>query len=243
MLRSMTAAEVAPGRARSLFAGLGSDYDRWSAVLSLGQDPRWRRFLVSHVPAGPDAHVVDVACGTGLVTRELVRRWGCRVTGVDQSPEMLAGARARIGAASGRVELLEGRAEQLPFADAAFDGLTCTYLLRYVEDVPATLTELARVLRPGAPFGYLEFALPRQGPLRWAWHLYTGAGLPLAGRVISPAWHEVGVFLRPSILEFCARYPPERLAAAFTGAGFRDVAFRRLSLGGGIVLWGRRAGA
>jgi demethylmenaquinone methyltransferase / 2-methoxy-6-polyprenyl-1,4-benzoquinol methylase len=239
----MTAAEVAPGRARSLFAGLGSDYDRWSAVLSLGQDPRWRRFLVRHVTVGPDAHVVDVACGTGLVTRELVHQRGCRVTGVDQSPEMLAGARARLGDAADRAELVEARAEQLPFPDGTFDGLTCTYLLRYVADVPATLAELARVLAPGAPFAYLEFALPPPGPLRWAWHLYTGVGLPLAGRVISPAWHEVGVFLRSSIAEFCRRYPPAQLARAFEDAGFEGVSYQRLSLGGGIVLWGRRAGA
>jgi demethylmenaquinone methyltransferase/2-methoxy-6-polyprenyl-1,4-benzoquinol methylase len=239
----MTAAELAPGRARSLFAGLGSDYDRWSAVLSFGQDPRWRRFMAQQVQVRPEDHVLDVACGTGLVSRELVRQTGCRVTGIDQSPEMLAGARARLAGTPGRIELVEGRAEALPFEDAQFDGLTCTYLLRYVADVDATLRELARVLRPAAPFGYLEFALPRPGPLRWAWQLYTGVGLPVAGRAISPAWHEVGRFLRPSILDFCRRYPPDTLARTFERAGFRDVRFRRLSLGGGIVVWGRRAGA
>jgi len=236
------AAEPITERAQRLFAGLGGDYDRWSAWLSFGQDPRWRRCMVSHVGVQPDAQVLDVACGTGLVIRELHGRYGCRVTGLDQSAGMLAGARERTAALGDAVTLVEGRAEALPFPDASFDGLTCTYLLRYVDDVGASLAGLARVLKPGAPFGYLEFSLPPRGPLRWLWHLYTGIGLPVAGRLIAPAWHEVGRFLRPSIVRFCEQYPPAVLAAAFEQAGFVDVEYRQMSLGGGIVLWGRRAG-
>ena len=229
-------------RAQRLFAGLGGDYDRWSAWLSFGQDPRWRRCMVSHVAVRPQDHVLDVACGTGLVIRELHRRYGCRITGLDQSAGMLQGARERTAALGDAVTLVEGRAEALPFGEATFDGLTCTYLLRYVDDVDTTLAGLARVLKPGAPFGYLEFSLPPRGPLRWLWQLYTGVGLPLAGRLIAPAWHEVGRFLRPSILRFCERYPAPELAAAFARAGFVDVRYRRMSLGGGTVVWGRRAG-
>jgi demethylmenaquinone methyltransferase / 2-methoxy-6-polyprenyl-1,4-benzoquinol methylase len=236
------AAEPITERAQRLFAGLGGDYDRWSAWLSFGQDPRWRRCMVSHVAVGRDAQVLDVACGTGLVIRELHRRYGCRITGLDQSAGMLQGARERTAGLGDAVILVEGRAEALPFAEATFDGLTFTYLLRYVDDVDATVAGLARVLKPGAPFGYLEFALPPRGPLRWLWHLYTGVGLPLAGRLIAPAWHDVGQFLRPSILRFCERYPAPVLVAAFERAGFTDVRYRRMSFGGGIVLWGRRAG-
>ena len=78
----------------TLFAPLGPTYDRVGAALSLGQDPRWRRFLVSRLPAD-GGHVLDVATGTGLVAAELLRR-GFRVTGLDQSPEMLAVARAAV---------------------------------------------------------------------------------------------------------------------------------------------------
>ena len=81
--------------ARALFAPLGGDYDRWATILSFAQDPRWRRFLVEHVPVGSDATVLDVATGTGAIARALVRRYGCRVVGVDQSPQMLEGARER----------------------------------------------------------------------------------------------------------------------------------------------------
>src|SRR5207247_843309 len=101
--------------ARDLFAPLGPSYDRWSRLLSLGQDPRWRQFLVSRVDCGPEGSVLDVATGTAAVAIELVRQHGCRVVGLDQSPEMLSGARGRIEAAglSDRITLVEGGAEQL----------------------------------------------------------------------------------------------------------------------------------
>jgi len=218
--------------ARTLFATLGPTYDRYSALLSFGQDPRWRRFLVSRVDVGPGETVLDVATGTGLVARELVRQHGCSVVGVDQSPEMLAAARGRTHG----VRFVEASAEQLPFGDAEFDALTFTYLLRYVDDPLATLRELARVVRPGGTIAMLEFALPR-GVWRLAWELWVRVGLPTAGRTISPGWHEVGRFLGPSIRGFWSRYDA---ASLFRAAGLQDVHERRLSLGGGVVVWGRR---
>ena len=221
--------------ARELFAPLGPTYDRVGAVLSFGQDPLWRRFLVSRLPRDR-GHVLDGATGTGLVAAELLRR-GFTVTGVDQSTEMLARARARFG---GGVELVESPAERLPFAAASFDHLTVTYLLRYVDDPGATLVELARVVRPGGVVASLEFGVPG-GVARPAWEAYVRAGLPLAGRAIGDGWAEVGDFLGGSIREYWVRYPIERQLALWRTAGVRDVEVRRLSLGGGVVMWGRRA--
>ena len=223
--------------ARSLFAPLGPTYDRYAALLSFGQDPRWRRFLVSRIVAGPGDRVLDVATGTGAVARELIRRHGCTVVGLDQSPEMLTEARRRLG---GDVELVEGRAEELPFADESFDALIFTYLLRYVDDPAATLKELARVVRSGGTIASLEFAVPR-GLWRPAWELYVRVGLPAAGRVLSPGWHEVGRFLGPSIRDFYARFPLPRVLQLWGEAGIEDVRAQRLSLGGGVVIWGRRS--
>jgi demethylmenaquinone methyltransferase / 2-methoxy-6-polyprenyl-1,4-benzoquinol methylase len=222
--------------ARALFAPLGPTYDRYATLLSFGQDPRWRRFLVSRVDAGPGSNVLDVATGTGAVARELMRRKGCTVVGLDQSPEMLAEARRRLGPDA---RLVEGTAENLPFEDASFDALTFTYLLRYVADPAATLRELARVVRPGGTIAGLEFGLPR-GAWRLLWELYVRVGLPAAGRVISPGWQRVGGFLGSSIRDFYARWPEERLLAAWRDAGVRDVRAQRLSLGGGTVTWGTR---
>ncbi|HEV8250876.1 MAG TPA: class I SAM-dependent methyltransferase [Gaiellaceae bacterium] len=226
-------AEARPEIARRLFAPLGPSYDRAGAALSLGQDPRWRRFLVSHVP--PLSTVLDVATGTGAVARRLLDR-GCAVTGLDQSPGMLAVARRRLGA---RAVFVEGRAESLPFADESFDALTFTYLLRYVEEPGDVLRELTRVVRPGGTVAMLEFFVPR-APWRGAWDLYVDRVLPLAGRLFGPEWEEVGRFLGPSIRDFWERTPLERLLELWREAGIREPRHRVLSLGGGIVVWGRR---
>ena len=218
-----------------LFAPLGPTYDRVGAALSFGQDPLWRRFLVSRLPRG--GHVLDVATGTGLVAAELVRR-GYDVTGVDQSPGMLAEAHRRFGDA---VELVEASAEHLPFADASFDHLTVTYLLRYVEDPAATAAELARVVRPGGVVASLEFGVPG-GVARRLWEAYVGVGLPLAGRILGRGWREVGDFLGDSISTFWEEHPLERQLEWWRDACLYGVEVRRLSLGGGVVTWGWKRG-
>ena len=227
--------------ALELFAPLGPTYDRYASLLSFGQDPRWRRFLVSRIEATPDDTILDVATGTGAVAIELVRRTGCSVVGVDQSREMLDVARERVASAglSARIRFVEASAESLPFPDAEFGGLTFTYLFRYVPDPAATIRELARVVRPGGSVGSLEFGVPG-GLARPFWELYVRVGLPVAGRLISPGWHEVGRFLGPSIRTFAETWPQERLAAAWDEAGIGEFRSRRLSLGGGVVSWGVR---
>jgi demethylmenaquinone methyltransferase/2-methoxy-6-polyprenyl-1,4-benzoquinol methylase len=220
--------------ARRLFAPIGPTYDGMGALLSLGQDPLWRRFLVTRLP--PEGHVLDVATGTGLVAAELLKR-GHRVTGLDQSAEMLSIANRRF---EGAVELVEASADSVPFPDGSFDHLTFTYLLRYVDDPAATLAELARVVRPGGVVASLEFGVPR-GPARPLWDAYVAGVLPLVGRAVRRGWAEVGDFLGSSIRSFWSRYPQERQLELWAAAGFRDVRVRRLSVGAAVVMWGARA--
>jgi demethylmenaquinone methyltransferase / 2-methoxy-6-polyprenyl-1,4-benzoquinol methylase len=242
MLGHVSEVSAKTRHARELFAPLGPTYDRYAKLLSFGQDPRWRSFLVSRIPASA-TRVLDVASGTAAVAIELARRVPAReVIGLDQSVEMLDAGRARVAAAGlgGRIDLREGRAESLPFGDAEFEALTFTYLLRYVDDPAAALQELARVVRPGGTVAMLEFGVPR-GVWRPLWEAYVRVGLPGAGALVSPAWREVGGFLGPSIRGFYERYPVERLLELWRDAGLRDVRARGLSLGGGIVVWGTRA--
>jgi demethylmenaquinone methyltransferase/2-methoxy-6-polyprenyl-1,4-benzoquinol methylase len=229
--------------ARALFAPLGPTYDRYASLLSFGQDPRWRRFLVSETRAGPGDTVLDVATGTGAVALLIAASKGCDVVGLDQSSEMLAEARRRIEAdgLADLIRLVEGSAEALPFGDAEFDALTFTYLLRYVDDPAATLRELARVVRPGGTIASLEFGIPRGLLPRAAWELYVRVGLPGAGALVSPAWAEVGGFLSPSIHRFYEGLPLERQLQLWHDAGIEAIRGRRLSFGGGIVIRGRRA--
>lgn len=272
-------------RALELFRGLPGRYDRLSAALSFGQDPRWRRALVDAVAPAAGERILDVATGTGMVAAELLARADCAVVGLDQSPEMLAAARARfaleararftsdtrarfasgvdgvsgkcgehgvlgtsgeswesgaLGGLGGRVELIEGQAERLPFADGAFDALTFTYLLRYVEDPAATVRELARVVRPGGRIASLEFGVPPRALPRLAWRFYTAVGLPVLGAVLggpsAREWAAVGRFLGPSIAGFYAHHPLPAIAGYWHDAGLTDVRIRRMSLGGGIVM-------
>ena len=227
-----------------LFAPIAETYDRYAFLLSFGQDARWRRFLVERVRARPDETVLDVACGTGAIAIALARRYGCSVVAVDQSADMLAAGRRRIGAAGldGRIRLERACAESLPFSDASFDHLTWGYLLRYVDEPAATLRELARVVRPGGVVAGLDFFVPPSPLVRAAWKPYVAAGLPALGAVISPAWRDVGRVLRESIPAFYARYPLARQLADWRAAGIEDVRAQPLSLGGGIVIWGIRGG-
>jgi demethylmenaquinone methyltransferase / 2-methoxy-6-polyprenyl-1,4-benzoquinol methylase len=223
-------------RAIELFAPLGPTYDRVGAALSLGQDPLWRRFLVARLPRG--GHVLDVATGTGLVAAQLLRR-GYAVTGVDQSPEMLAVARRRFGA---DVELVNASAEALPFDSGSFDHVTFTYLLRYVADPAATLAETARVVRPGGVVASLEFGVPR-GPARPLWELYVRSALPAAGLLLGNGWREVGDFLGGSIRGFWDRHPLQRQLGWWHAAGLDGVHVRRLSFGAAVVIWARKPAA
>lgn len=231
---------VAPG----LFGAIAPQYSWAGAVLSFGQDPRWRRFMVAKLGAVPGSLVLDVAAGTGLVSRELAARARVRVVALDPSSAMLrAGMPANEAAGlGGRIRPVLGRAEALPFADATFDALTFTYLVRYVDDPPATIAELARVVRPGGAMASLEFHVPQQPLLRAGWLAYTRGVLPVVGAAISPAWRETGRFLGPSIGRLEERAPLPEQVRWWQEAGMRHVRTRELTLGAAVVTWAVKGG-
>jgi|RhiMetdeSRZDD1v2_1073273.scaffolds.fasta_scaffold01330_14 demethylmenaquinone methyltransferase / 2-methoxy-6-polyprenyl-1,4-benzoquinol methylase len=230
-------------QALELFAGLPTQYDWMGALLSFGQDRRWRRAMVSKLGVGPSARVLDVAAGTGLVTAEIVRRYGCRVVAIDQSEEMLDRARKKVERdpmLAGSVEILRGEAERLPFGDAEFDGLTVGYLFRYVDDTARTIHELARVVKPGGTIASLEFYVPPSPRLQGLWRVYTRHGLPALAGLASREWAEVGRFLSHSIPDFYERHPLQETCAEWRAAGIADVQARPMSFGAGVVIWGKR---
>ncbi len=214
------------------------------AVLSLGQDPRWRRFLVSRVNAVPGGLVLDAASGTGLVARELVARRNVDVVALDPSEPMLRAGIAvtRRAGMLERISPVLGRAERLPFDDASFDSVTFTYLLRYVDDPAATLRELARVLRPGGTLASLEFSMPARPVMRAGWSVYARGVVPLMGAAVSPAWRHTGRFLGPSVAAFWRRYPLPTQVRMWQEAGIGHVRTRELTFGAAIVTWGVRKG-
>jgi demethylmenaquinone methyltransferase / 2-methoxy-6-polyprenyl-1,4-benzoquinol methylase len=231
--------------AQGLFAGLPDRYDRLAEILSLGQNRRWRSTMVGAVAsASPSGSVLDVATGTAGVAIALARRTRARVVGADLTREMLRIGQERVRASevADKISLLAGRGEELPFADATFDALTFTYLLRYVADPATTIAELARVTKSGGIVANLEFAVP-SGLWHPLWVLYTRLVLPVAGYLTGGReWAAVGRFLGPSISEHYRRYPLDWHVRAWRDAGIEHVEVRRMSLGGGVIMWGRKAG-
>ena len=227
--------------ARELFDPLPDRYDRLAELLSCGQNRRWRRAMVGHVGG---ARVLDVASGTAGVAIELAGRGARRVVAVDLTEPMLRRGQGNVAAAglTGRVDFTLGQAERLPFRDACFDGLTFTYLIRYVDDPQATLEELARVVRPGGAVASVEFCVPPNPWWRGCWWLYTRLALPVAGWLTGGrAWWDVGRFLGPSISSYYRDHPLQWHREVWEKCGFVDVGVRVMSLGGGLVMWGTRS--
>jgi len=229
--------------AADLFHGLPMRYDLLAEVLSFGQNGRWRGELVARITPSRPGHILDVATGTAGVAIQLARQTGARVTGIDISEAMLATGRERVRAEGleESISLQVGRAEELPFPSDSFDAVSFTYLLRYVRDPAATVAELARVLRPGGTLAGLDFFVPPNSMWHAAWWLYTRSILPAAGLVLGgPQWWRVGRFLGPNIANFYRDWPQPRIADAWRAAGMVEVDHRAMSLGGGLVMWGRK---
>jgi demethylmenaquinone methyltransferase / 2-methoxy-6-polyprenyl-1,4-benzoquinol methylase len=243
-----TTASAAPGGpnrfAQRLFSPLPERYNRLAEVLSFGQNGRWRRAMIDHLVDSRPGLVLDVATGPAGVALQIAARTGARVVGLDVTEAMLRQAQRNVAEAGARVHLALGRGEQLPFADATFDAVTFTYLLRYVDDPAAAIGELTRVVKPGGVVANLEFNVPTSRFWHFWWVGYTRLVLPLAGWATGGReWFDVGRFLGPNISSHYRRYPVSWTVEAWGRAGLVDVGARAMSLGGGLVMWGRRAGA
>jgi demethylmenaquinone methyltransferase/2-methoxy-6-polyprenyl-1,4-benzoquinol methylase len=217
--------------------------------MSFGQNGRWQRTMVgavaAHLALLPNGRpkVLDVATGPAAVARRLARGApSVTIVGLDQSREMLGAGveRVREAGLARRIRFVLGQGERLPFPDGAFDAVTFTYLLRYVDDPAATLRELTRVVRIGGILANMEFAVPTSPLWHPLWMLYTRIGLPLAGRLVSTSWYQVGRFLGPNITAFYRRHPPADQLAMWRAAGIPGVRAWPMSLGGGVVIWGTK---
>lgn len=228
--------------ATRLFNGLPSRYDRLGYLLSMGQDRRWRAAVVDKVHASAGESILDVATGTAGVALALRAATGAEVTGLDLNANMLENARQKLSRrGESGVRLVQGRAEDLPFADDSFDDVTFTYLLRYVSDPAATVAELARVLKPGGVLAGMDFFVPRSRLWRPLWWCYTRIVLPIGGLLTGgPEWYAVGRFLGPNIEGHYARHSLDSTIGYWRAAGMVDVHATPMSLGGGLVMWGTK---
>jgi len=162
---------------RSMFDTIAPRYDLVNRVMTFRMDVGWRRKTVRQLRLGPGATVLDLACGTGDLCRELQRQ-DLRPIGADLSFGMLAAARTDA-------PLVHADALSLPVPDGAVDGVTCGFALRNFVDLERFLGELGRVVRPGGRIALLEVAEPPNPILRWGHGVYFGHVVPFVGGLLS----------------------------------------------------------
>ena len=211
-----------------MFDAIAPRYDLVNRLMTFRLDVGWRRTTVTELGLAPGSRVVDLACGTGDLCRELATQ-ALRPLGMDLSWGMLAHAKTPA-------PLIQADALQLPLRDAAVDGVTCGFALRNVVDLGLFFDECARVTQPGGRIALLEVAEPDQALLRLGHRLYFNKVVPLVGGLLSDrAAYE---YLPKSV----AYLPPlEELLTRLRDSGFTNVERRLLRLGGAQLITGTRS--
>jgi len=166
-----------------MFDRIARRYDLVNTVLSAGTDGGWRRRAARATGLQPGGSALDVACGSGKLTAQLVRIAGPdgRVVGLDFSSQMLEVARREHPG----VEFTDGDALNLPFDDATFDAATIAFGLRNLADPVRGLREMLRVVKPGGRAVVLEFVRPPRGLVGAAYRAYLKTLLPAIGGALS----------------------------------------------------------
>ena len=216
-------------RVRAMFDTIAPRYDLINRLMTFGLDQAWRRNTVAALALPADALVLDLACGTGDLSRLALRR-GYRVVGTDLSAGML-------GANGAATPLVEADGSHLPFVDGAFDGIVCGYALRNFTDLAQTLAETARVIRPGGRLALLEVDAPTSTLLRTGYDVWFTRVVPRIGAALSD--REAYDYLPRSV----AYLPPRPvLRRMLSDAGYSGVGIRPLAGGLSQLIFATRTG-
>ncbi len=212
-----------------MFDRVAPRYDRMNRIISLGLDRRWRHRTVATLGLPPDARVLDLACGTGDLCRDLAAERYVPI-GVDFSAGMLSVARTDA-------PLVRADGACLPVAEGSLDGITCGFALRNFVDLDTVFAECARVLRPGGRLAALDATVPTNPVMRVGNAVWFRGAVPLLGRMLA---HEAEAYrYLPKSTAYLPAAP--ELAARLTGAGFTDVHHTSLTGGSVLLLTGTRA--
>ena len=211
----------------AMFDRVAPSYDRLNRLISLGQDRRWRRHAIDALAARPGDRVLDLACGTGDLCRELAAA-GCHPIGFDLSPGMLDHARVVA-------PLVLADALQLPVPDARADGITCGFALRNFTDLAAFASECVRVLRPGGRVSLLDAAEPTGTLARVGHSIWFRHAVPRIGGLLGD-----GAAYRYLPASTAYLPNPTAIVDLFTDAGLVQVQRRTFTGGAVQLITGRR---
>ncbi len=220
---------------QQMFDDIAGSYDLMNRVMTLGQDQRWRQFVVEQAGADKNGWLLDLATGTGDIAVLLGKKNpAARVIGADFSAGMLGEAARRFHGEDISWQVCD--ANQLPFADNTFEAITFGYLLRNVDNAQNVLSEVFRTLAPGGRVVCLDTTPPAKNMLYPFIQLYLRFGVPLLGRIFAG---DAGAYayLTGSTLAF---YNADKLAALFTEAGFANVGYKKFMCGTIGVHWGEK---
>ncbi|MEN8199558.1 MAG: bifunctional demethylmenaquinone methyltransferase/2-methoxy-6-polyprenyl-1,4-benzoquinol methylase UbiE [Thermodesulfobacteriota bacterium] len=231
-MKQETAVSKGPG-VQKMFDNIATDYDLMNRVMTMGQDQKWRRFVVAKAGDPGEDWVLDLATGTGdiaaLMEKEHPR---ARHIGADFSLNMLGEAKRRFGEQN--IYWQASDANGLPHRDNSFESVTFGYLLRNVDSSLKVLQEIHRVLKPGGRVVCLDTTPPAKNLLYPFIRLYFRFGIPLLGRFIAKDKAAYS-YLTGSTMDFHAA---EELAEIFQQAGFERVGFKKFMMGTIGVHWG-----
>jgi demethylmenaquinone methyltransferase / 2-methoxy-6-polyprenyl-1,4-benzoquinol methylase len=220
---------------RRMFDAIASRYDLMNRVMTLGQDQRWRRFVVAQARPPQAGVILDLATGTGDIAALFAKTHPLtRVVGGDFSLKMLEQAKRRFAGCPVAWHACD--ANVLPFAGDTFAAVTFGYLLRNVDEAAHVLREVHRVLQPGGRVVCLDTTPPARNLLYPLVRFYLRFGIPLLGRLLADD-RAAYAYLTGSTMDF---HDAETLAALFRGAGFTGVGYEKFMLGTIAVHWGEK---
>jgi len=218
-----------------MFDRIAPRYDLMNRLMTFGQDMRWRRFLVRQLGQLQNAHVLDIASGTGDIAFEVRKQFpDATVIASDFAVLMMRMGKARRMGPS--VEWSAGDAQRMPFPNASFDAITSGYLFRNVPDIDLALQEQFRLLKSGGRMATLDTSPPPDNLLKPFILIHLKYIIPTLGKLIAPD-ADAYQYLPASTLRFKT---PEDLAAMMRKAGFVNVNFRTFMFGTMAVHWGEK---